>query len=274
MSSLTPEMSAIKERLSDVWSAGDWGIIARIIEDEGRNFINRLGIKPGDNVLDVACGDGNLSIPAAKLGAVVTGADLVPEWITQARKRADKERLSIKFDVADAEALPYRDNEFDWVVSMFGAMFAPRQDVAAEELLRVCKPGGRIAMANWTPEGFIGKFFRFSAEYVPPPPGVTSPLEWGKEDTVKKRFGSKVSDIRFNRLMLRQSLPMTPPDVADHFRQYFGPTKMTFQALDKEGQEKYREALISHWKENNIATDGTTAVDAEYLEVVATKSSK
>ena len=272
MSSLTPEMSAIKERLSNIWSAGDWGMIARLIEDEGRNFINRLGIKPGDKVLDVACGDGNLSVPAAKLGAIVTGADLLPEWITQARKRADKERLSIRFDVADAEAMPYKDNEFDWVVTMFGAMFAPRPDVAAEELLRVCKPGGKIAMANWIPEGFVGKLFKLTAQYVPPPPGVPPPAQWGNEDIVRERFGSNVSDIKFKNVMLRESLPMSPPDVVEHFRQFFGPTKKAFEALDEEGQRKFREDFTNLYREYNIATDGTTEVDKEYLEVVATKS--
>jgi ubiquinone/menaquinone biosynthesis C-methylase UbiE len=272
MSPLTPEMSVIKERLSTVWGAGDWSIIARIIEDGGRNFINRLGIKPGEKLLDVACGDGNLSIPAAKLGALVTGADLVPEWVAQARERAKADGLAIQFDAADAESMPYKDNEFDWVVSMFGAMFAPRPDVAATELLRVCKPGGKIAMANWTAEGFNGRMFKLAAQYVPPPPGVPPPIQWGNETVVRERFGNRVSEIQFKRVMLQESLPMPPADVVEHFNKYFGPTQMAFKALDQERQAKLREDLTNLWKEYNTATDGTTIVDAEYLQVVATKA--
>ncbi|MGH2575871.1 MAG: class I SAM-dependent methyltransferase [Ignavibacteria bacterium] len=273
MSSISPEMQEIKEKMKATWATGDFGVIAKIIEDEGRNFINRLNIKPGDKVLDIACGNGNLSIPAAKLGAVVTGIDIVPDLIRQARQKSKTEGLNIQFDEGDAEAMPYKDNEFDTVVSMFGIMFAPRPDAAASEMLRVCKPGGRIAMANWTPEGFTGKMFKLSASHVPPPHGVPPPVLWGNEETAKQRLGDRVSNLKLKRVMLRENIPMSPPDVVEHFRQYFGPTQRTFMALDEEGQKKLRQDTIELWEKYNIAKDGTTMVDAEYLEVIATKIS-
>lgn len=273
MSSLTPEMSLIKEKMKDAWSAGDFGVIAKIIEDEGRNFISRLNIKRGDRVLDVACGNGNLAIPAAKLGAEVTGVDIVSDLIRQARERAKAEGLNVQFHEGDAEAMPYKDNEFDLVVSMFGAMFCPRPDIATAELLRVCKRGGRIAMANWTPDGFTGKMFKLSASYVPPPPEVPPSVLWGDEEIVKVRFGGRVSDLKFRRLSLLMNIPMPPQTVVEHFKQYFGPTQKTFMALDEEGQKKYRNDYTKLWEEYNISKDGNTVVDSEYLEVIATKVS-
>lgn len=178
MAELTPEMQIIKGKMKEVWSAGDFGVIAKILEEEGKNFIKRLNIKPGTKLLDVACGTGTLAIPAARAGAYVTGLDLVPDLIRQSKERAFAENLNAKFDVGDAEDLPYLDNEFDYVVSMFGAIFAPRPDVVANELLRVCKPGGTIAMANWTPNGFIGELFKLVASYAPPP-GTNSSRSMG-----------------------------------------------------------------------------------------------
>ena len=274
MSELAPEMQAIKEKMKKVWSTGDFGVIAKIIEEGGRNFINRLNIKPTDKVLDAACGNGNLSIPAAKLGAVVTGIDFVPDLIRQANAKAKTEGLNVKFDIGDVEALPYRDNEFDVVVTMFGAMFAPRPEVTVSELLRVCKQGGRVAMANWTREGTVGESFKINASYNPPPPNLPSPLEWGNEEIVKKRFGTGVSDLKLKRQILKMHVPMSPSDVAGHFIEYFGPTRVTFMSLDKESQARFRDDLTKFWQKYNKATDGTTKIDAEYLEVVGTKAGK
>jgi len=266
------EMRIIKGRMKDVWSAGDFGQIAKIIADEGNAFINRLGIKPDTKVLDVACGTGNLSIPAAKLGARVTGLDLVENLIKQASQRAQSENLNIHFDVGDAENLPYKDDEFDYVVSMFGAMFCPRPEVAVNELMRVCKRGGTVAMANWTPEGFVGKFFKLGAAYVPPPPGLASPIIWGNEDTVRERFGDRASELYLNRRVFQQVMPMTPHEVTDHFIQYFGPTRKLYEILEIENRVNFRTDLLKLFHENNISGNNHVTINSEYLEVRAVKS--
>ena len=272
MGALTPEMQAIKAKNKDVWSAGDFGIIAKILEPEGIEFIKRLNIPKGAKVLDVACGTGTLAIPAAKGGADVTGLDIVADLIRQANERAASENLNMRFDVGDAEALPYNDNEFDYVVTMFGAMFAPRPDVVVNELLRVCKPGGTIAMANWTPNGFSGALFKLAASYMPPPPpGFTPPTAWGVEETVRQRFGQNVTEIMCSKRILREDIPMAPAKVADHFIEFFGPTKTLHSLLDDEKKTTYRNEFAKLWEDNNTAKDGTTMVDAEYLEVIAKK---
>ncbi|MCI0472860.1 MAG: class I SAM-dependent methyltransferase [Ignavibacteria bacterium] len=271
MENTTPEMQFIKERMKEVWSAGDFGQIAKIIEHEGRSFIDRLGIKPNSEVLDVACGNGNLAIPAARLGAQVTGVDIVPELIRQGNERAKNENLDVRFDIGDAEALPYADNQFDYVVTMFGAMFCPRPELAAGELFRVCKPGGTVAMANWTPEGFIGKFFKLGASYMPPPPGIPSPVSWGVEDTVRQRINSHASDLNLNRRIMRQDMQMSPHETAEHFIKYFGPTNKLYEILDSETRIKFKNDLIRLFDENNISKNGRMSLDAEYLEVRARK---
>ena len=173
-----------------MWMAGDFGQIARLNESEGVEFVNRLNLKPGMKVLDVACGTGNTSIPAAKTGAEVTGLDIAPNLLEQARKRAQVEGLKIEFIEGDAEQLPQGDASFDVVISMFGAMFAPRPELVASELLRVCRPGGSVAMGNWTPEGFVGTMFKITAKHSPPPQGVPAPVLWGDPKTVSERFSA------------------------------------------------------------------------------------
>lgn len=266
-----PKIQFIKDRMREVWSAGDFGVIAKIIEPEGYAFINRLDIKPDSKVLDVACGNGNLSIPAAKLGARVTGLDFVPDLIRQADERAQSENLEIRFDVGDAEAMPYEENEFDFVVTMFGAMFCPRTEVIVNELLRVCKPGGTIAMANWTPEGFIGRFFKLGASYLPPPPGIPSPISWGTIPNVTERFGNRVSDLKFNRVMLTMHMQMTAPEVVEHFITYFGPTNKLYEMLNYKNKTKFRNDLEELFSENNNSGSEDVTVESEYLEVTAKK---
>ncbi len=193
MSEPAPALAQIKQRMKAAWMAGDFGQVARHVEREGAEFVARLGLRPGMSVLDVACGTGNQSIPAARTGANVTGLDLAPNLLEQARRRAAEAGLKIQFDEGDAEALPYETGRFDVVLSMFGAMFAPRPEVTAAELLRVCRPGGLVAMGNWTPGSFVGKSFQITAGHVPPPPGVPAPVLWGDEATVQQRFGSRAS---------------------------------------------------------------------------------
>jgi SAM-dependent methyltransferase len=267
-----PEIENLKMRLKAMWMSGDFAEVAKIIEPAAEEFIDRLALKPGMRVLDVACGSGNLSIPAARAGAVVTGIDIAPNLIEQARARAASENLNIQFDEGDAEDLPYDDASFDVVVTMFGAMFAPRPELVAKELVRVCRPGGRIAMANWTPEGFIGQMFKTTGKHVPPPPNMPPPVKWGDEATVRERLKDGIADLQFNRRICPFKYPFPPAEVVEFFRLYYGPTKRAFAALDTNGQAALRSDLERLWSEHNYATDGTTYGEGEYLEVVATRS--
>ena len=272
MSSINPEMESLKTRLRATWMAGDFGQVAKVIEAAAEEFIARLGLKPGARVLDVACGSGNLSLPAARAGAVVTGLDIAPNLLEQARARAASEGLTIRFDEGDAEALPYPDASFDEVVSMYGAMFAPRPELVAAELVRVCRPGGRIAMANWTPEGFIGQMFKVTGKHVPPPAGIQSPLKWGDEESVRERLREGVADLHMTRRMCRFEYASPPAEFVEFFRRFYGPTQRAFEALDAAGQAALRADLERLWAEHNRAGDGATDVEGEYLEVVATRS--
>ena len=249
-----------------------------MISTRSRRSMNRArlhsliacALTPGTLVLDVACGSGNLSLPAARTGAIVTGLDIAPNLIETARVRAAAKGLKIRFDEGDAEQLPYINGSFDVVVSMFGAMFTPQPDKAAAELLRVCRPGGRVAMANWTSAGFIGQMFKTTAAHVKPP-NMPSPLLWGDEATVRERFGSDVSEIRLTRRMISFRLPMMPEKTVDYFRVWYGPTLRAFAALEEDGRAALRRDLTRLWSAHNRATDGTTHVESEYLEVVLTK---
>lgn len=268
---MTTEMEALKSRLRATWIAGDFGEIAKSIETGAEEFVARLDLQPGMKVLDVACGTGNLAIPAAHAGADVTGIDIAPNLIEQAQARAADERLEARFDVGDAEALPYDDESFDVVMTMFGAMFAPRPDVTAAELVRVCKPGGVIAMANWTPGAFTGQMFKTNAKHVPPPGGMPSPILWGTEDAVRERLTDGVTDLQMTKQKINFTYPFGPVDVVEHFVKYFGPTQKAFESLDAEAQNALRHDLEQLWADNNRATDGTTQVESEYLEVRAVR---
>lgn len=268
---MQPEMENLKTKLRATWTAGDFHQIAKAYTRGAEQFVERLNLQPGVKLLDVACGSGNLAIPAARLGAIVTGMDLAPSMVEQARANAAREGLNAEFEEGDAEALRYDGNSFDVVATMFGAMFAPRPDVTASELLRVCKPGGRIAMANWTPSGFIGQMFKTTAAHVPPPPGMPSPVLWGVEATVRERFGDAVSSLEARPRSLIFKFAMPPADVVEHFRNYYGPTQKAFGALDETGQAALRKDLEKLWSDNNHVTDGTTEVESQYLEVIATK---
>ena len=269
---MTNEMQSLKNKLRGMWIAGDFGEIAKSIETGAEEFVARLDLKPGMKVLDVACGTGNLAIPAAHAGADVTGIDIAPNLIEQANARAAAEGLNAVFEIGDAEALPYDDASFDVVMTMFGAMFAPRPGVTADELKRVCRPGGLIAMANWTPEAFTGQMFKTNAKHVPPPPGMPSPILWGKEDVVQERLAEGVSALETTRRKITFTYPFGPAEVVEHFRMYFGPTQKAFESLDADAQNALRSDLEQLWTEQNRATDGTTEVESEYLEVRALRS--
>jgi ubiquinone/menaquinone biosynthesis C-methylase UbiE len=260
----------LAERVRATWTAGDFGRIARGYAPGAAAFVTRLGVHVGERVLDVACGTGNLTLPAARAGAHVTGLDIAPSLLAQARLAADAQALRVQLDEGDCTAMPYATASFDTVLSMFGAMFAAPPQAAADELLRVCRPGGRIAMANWTPEGFIGRMFKATAAHVPPP-GVPSPLLWGDEAAVRERLRDGVAELYFNRRTVAFRLALTPEQTVDFFREWYGPTLRAFASLGEDGQAALRRDLTRLWSEHNLATDGTTHVESEYLEVVATK---
>lgn len=252
--------------------AGDYGLIAKSIEAGAEEFIARLSIQSGTRVLDVACGSGNLAIPAARSGAIVTGVDIATNLLEQARVRAESEGLKIQFDEGDAEQMPYADAAFQEVVSMFGVMFAPHPELAAAELARVCSPGGRVAMANWTPDGFGGQVFKIVGGHVPPPPGPPPPAQWGVEAVVRERLRDGFANLQIEKRICPIKYPFTPEDVVEFFRVNFGPVKNAFEALEVDRQPELRRDLERLWSEHNHAQDGTTYVEGEYLEVIATRS--
>jgi SAM-dependent methyltransferase len=271
MSSAQTDITVLKSRLRDTWMAGDFGQIARYTARAAEEFVSRLNIAPAMTVLDVACGTGNSAIPEARAGARVTGVDIAPNLLEQARARAAEEGLQIDFREGDAEHLAFPDASFDAVVTMFGAMFAPRPQLVAAEMLRVCRPGGMIAMANWTPEGFVGQMFKLTAKHVPPPADVPPPVLWGDEATVKERLGDGVKELKFGRIMCDFDYPFPPAEVVELFRQYFGPTQVAFARLDPSAQAAFTADLVQHWTKWNQAKEGGTKVGGEYLEVTAVR---
>ncbi len=267
-----PDIQAIKARMKATWSAGDFGVIARQVEQANRDVVDSLNLAPGTRVLDVACGTGNSAIPAAQRGAVVTGVDIAPNLLEQARARAAEARVAATFQEGDAEALAFPDGAFDVVISVFGAMFAPRPELVAKELTRVVRPGGRIVMANWIPTSFIGESFRLGAKYVPPPPGMPTPLLWGDEATVRQRLHDGIAHLDLSRQTATFVQPVGEEQVFDEFRRYFGPTIRTLESLDDAGKESFHRDSVALWKQHNQAKDGTVRVTSEYLRVIATKA--
>ena len=272
MTTTVPDFAQLKAGMKSAWTSGDFGRIAAFTSEAAEQYVQRLSIQPRSRVLDVACGTGNTAIPAARAGASVTGLDIAPNLLAQARQRAADEKLNATFEEGDAEDIRFPERSFDTVITMFGAMFAPRPERVASELLRVCKPSGLIAMANWTPEGFVGKSFQITAKVLPPPPGVPPPTLWGDENTVRQRFSSGVSSLSMNRRKLLFQYPFSPGKTVEFFRQYFGPTQVAFSRLDSAGQATLAARLESLWSEHNTATDGTTCVEAEYLDVRAIRA--
>ena len=269
---IAPEMETLKTKLKATWTSGDFRKIAESFADGAAEFVERLNLKPGMRVLDVACGSGNQSIPAARTGAEVTGVDIAPNLIEQAREWAEVEDLKIRFDEGDAENLPYADAEFDVVMTMFGAMFAPRPELVSAELIRVCRPGGMIAMGNWTPNGFIGQMFKTVGSHVKPPANMPSPLLWGDEMTVLTRLHEGISEIEFNPRSISFTFPFGVPETIEFWREFYGPTHKAFAALDEAGQAALRNDLEKLWTENNLSANGTTHVISEYMEVKAYRS--
>ena len=266
---MTPEMEALKARLKATWMSGDYGHFASYLEAGALDFLSRIPLEPGTRILDVACGAGQTAIPMSRAGAKVTGIDIATNLIEQARARAQSENLDTRFDEGDAEMLPYPDGSFDIVVSLIGAMFAPRPELVAAELKRVCRPGGKIIMGNWTPSGFVGQMFKTMGKHVPPPAIMASPVKWGDEETVRERFEDGISRLSQSRQLYPFRYPFSPSEAVEFFRLYYGPAHKAFAALDAGKQSALRRDLEQLWTEHNLAADGTTLVLAEYLEVVA-----
>jgi SAM-dependent methyltransferase len=266
----TVDLAAVKARQQRTWAAGDYAAVGSTLQIMGERLCEAAELRPGWRVLDVATGNGGTAIAAARCGCDVVGVDYVPALLGHARERAAAERYPIRFDEGDAEALPYGDGGFDALTSTLGSMFTADHQRAADELLRVCRPGGVIALANWTPGGFIGQVFRTIGAHVPPPPGVTSPAMWGTESYLRTLFGSGVSALR-TRTRTFTFRYRSPQHFLEFLRTNYGPMLKAFEVLDDAGREALAGDLQALMAVANTAT-GTLAVPSEYLEVVATRS--
>ncbi|SHG02770.1 Ubiquinone/menaquinone biosynthesis C-methylase UbiE [Bradyrhizobium erythrophlei] len=265
-----PDLGALKLRQHGAWSSGDYAIVGTTLQIVGEQLCEALDLRSGQKVLDVAAGNGNATLAAARRWCDVVSTDYVPSLLERGRLRAGAEGLPIEFKEADAEALDFADASFDVVVSTFGVMFTPDQDKAAAELTRVCKPGGKIGLANWTPEGFIGQLFKTLGKYLPPPPGAKSPALWGTEARLKEMFGASAASIRAERRDFNFRY-RSPEHFLDIFKSYYGPMLKAFAALDAASQQGLRSDLLALVGKLNRADDGTMVVPSEYLEVVITK---
>src|SRR6266516_5113167 len=263
------DLEAVGQIQQKTWSEGDFAMVAGLVMMVAEELAEALDLVPGERVLDVACGSGNGAIAAARRSwGNVVGVDFVPALLERGRERAAADRLDVELVEGDATALPVADGEFDVVISIFGAMFAADQEKAAAELLRACKPGGRIGMANWVPDGGVGKMFMTIAKHAPPPPGVASPLLWGTEEHLRELFGDGISELRVERRASRQAF-RSADHFLDFFRTYFGPTKVAFERVGPEGEEALEADLRAYLDEYNKAGDRALVLEPEYLQIVA-----
>jgi ubiquinone/menaquinone biosynthesis C-methylase UbiE len=266
----TPDFSAIKQKQQATWASGDFSVVGTTLQIVGELLAEAVDVCAGEKVLDVAAGNGNATLAAARRFAAVTSTDYVPALLQKGAARATAEGLDVKFEVADAEALPYPDGSFDIVLSTFGAMFTPDHRLTASEMLRVVGSGGRIGLANWTPESFIGRLFRVVGKYIPPPVGLQSPALWGTEPHIVELYGSQADDISCTRRIFNFRYRS-----ADHwlqiFRDYYGPTLKAFNALDRAGQASLQSDITTLLNEMNVAGSRSLVVPSEYLEVVIRK---
>jgi len=265
-----PDYEAIKAKQNAAWSSGDYAKIGTTLQIVGETLAEAMDLRPGARVLDVAAGNGNASLAFARRWCDVTSTDYVDTLLSRGRARAEAEDLDIAFQLADAENLPFGDGTFDAAVSTYGVMFTPDQDKAASELIRMCKPGGKIGLANWTPDGFIGALFKTLGSHVAPPAGVKSPALWGSREWVDTTFGPH-ADISFTTKEFVFRYP-SPDHFANYFRTYYGPVHKAFLALDEAGQAALHADLLATVARYDTATDGSMRVPSEYAEIVATKA--
>jgi ubiquinone/menaquinone biosynthesis C-methylase UbiE len=264
-----PDLVALKARQQVAWSSGNYAVVGTTLQIVGETLCEALDLRAGQTVLDVAAGNGNATLAAARRWGDVTSTDYVPALLQQGASRAEAEGLRVSFLEADAENLPFPDASFDVVLSTFGVMFTPDHDRAAAELLRVCRPGGKIGMANWTPEGFIGQLFKTIGLHLPPPTGARSPALWGNRDRLGEMFGARSGlAIKERTFAFRYGSPAHWLEV---FRTWYGPVLKAFAALSPEGQAALERDLVALIERFNRATDGTVVIPSAYLEVVATK---
>jgi SAM-dependent methyltransferase len=265
-----PDYEAIKTKQNAAWASGDYARIGATLQIVGEELAEALDLRPGARVLDVAAGNGNATLAFARRWCEVTSTDYVDTLLSRGRARAEAEAFDVRFQLADAENLPFGSGEFDAVVSTYGVMFAPDQEKAASELIRVCRPGGKIGLANWTPEGFIGALFKTLGGHVAPPAGVKSPALWGSREWVDATFGPH-ADIAFTPKDFVFRYP-SPDHFATYFRTYYGPVHKAFLALDAAGQEALHADLLATVARFDTASDGSMRVPSEYAEIVATKA--
>lgn len=265
-----PDLGAVKARQQGAWSAGDYAVVGTTLQIVGEQLCETLDIRAGQKVLDVAAGNGNAALAAARRGCEVVASDYVAALLERARERAAADRLDIAFELADAEALPFDSGRFDVVLSTFGVMFTADQERAAAELARVCRVGGRIGLANWTPEGFIGQMFKTIGRHVPPPAGLKSPALWGTRERIETLFGAAAASIRAEpaHFVFRYR---SPEHWLQVFRTWYGPLLKTFAALEPAAQAALAEDLLALVGRFNRASDGTMVVPSEYLEIVVTR---
>ena len=264
------DFSALKTRQHGAWSSGDYAVVGTTLQIVGEELCEALDLRAGQKVLDVAAGNGNATLAAARRWCDVMSTDYVPSLLERGRARAAAEGLSVQFKEADAEALDFGDATFDAVISTFGVMFTPDQDRAASELLRVCRSGGKIGLANWTPEGFIGQVFKTLGKYLPPPAGAKSPALWGTQARITEMFGPSAASIKAEKrhFMFRYRSPLHFLDV---FKNYYGPMLKAFAALDETNQRRLADDVLALIASLNRAEDGTMVVPSEYLEIVISK---
>ena len=266
----TPELAAIKNRMTATWEDGNYAEFATYMEPGAIKILNDWQIPPSSRLLDIGCGSGQTAIPAAMSGMQVTGIDIATNLIDHARERALFDDVDVSFDVGDAADLPYDNAQFDVVISLIGAIFAPDYQRVANELARVCKAGGRLHMANWSPEGFAASMFKCVAKYAPPPASVPSPALWGIEENVIERLGNDFTDFELERKFYPLwTYPFSTPELVDYFRQHFGPVKRAFDSIGTAQQRSLRAEMEDIYTAHNIATDGTTEIKGEYLDVSA-----
>jgi SAM-dependent methyltransferase len=266
-SSPTIDLAAVKGKQQAAWSAGDYAVVGTTLQIVGETLCEALDLRAGEQVLDIAAGNGNATLAAARRWADVTSTDYVQALLERGRVRASAEGLAVRFELADAENLPYADASFDVVLSTFGVMFTPDQEKAAAEMARVCKPGGRIGLANWTPSSFIGELFKLLGRYLPPPLGLRSPALWGTEDRLRELFANRLDSITIEH----RDFVFRYRSVAhwlEVFRTFYGPMEKAFDALDSTKQESLAADLIALAEHFNRATDGSLVAPSQYAEVV------
>jgi len=268
--STPPDLSAVKAKQQAAWSAGDYAIIGRTLQIVGENLCEAVNLRAGERVLDVASGNGNATLAAARHFAEVTSTDYVPSLLERGRARAEAEGLQVTFREADAEALPFADSTFDVVLSTFGVMFTPDQARAAREMLRVCRPGGRIGLANWTPGSFIGELFKVLGRYLPPAAGLRSPALWGTEERLKELFSEAEASIQATPRIFNFRY-RSPAHWMEVFRTFYGPVNRAFLALDTPRQDELERDILNLLSRFDRGGAAGLVVPSEYLEVVVTR---